>query len=47
MPAINSAQNNTTPMPIPAHPHQPMVWSYQNITAFASNRTARKLFTHP
>jgi len=45
MPAINSAQNNTMPMPIPANPHHPMLWSYQYIMVIASNRTARKLFT--
>ena len=47
MPAISSAQKNTMPMPIPAHPHHPMLWSYQNIIVIASNQTARKLFTHP
>jgi len=37
---------NTMPMPIPAHPHHPMLWSYQNIIVIASNRTTRKLVTH-
>ena len=31
MPATTSAQNKTMPIPMPAYPHQPMSWSYQNI----------------
>jgi hypothetical protein len=46
MPAMSDAQNNAMPMPSPAHPRQPILWSYQNIIVFASKLTPSCLSRH-
>ncbi|WP_155908547.1 MULTISPECIES: hypothetical protein [unclassified Mycolicibacterium] len=33
-----SVQNSTIPMPMPAYPHQPMLWLYQNIMIASFDR---------